>query len=402
MNYNNIVPNISQNSNQAHTQTGTQPQMPMPSQQPYGQPQNYNSNQMPMPSQQPYGQPQNYNSNQMPMPSQQPYGQQGGYPNQMQMPSQQPYGQQGGYPNQMQMPSQQPYGQQGGYPNQSNQMPAQPYSQQNNYPLPYGNQQQPINMPYNSSQPLPPGNHSNREIPAQFSQHAQPMQIFQKYEISPQMAQRLQVLQSFKIVFIFDDSGSMNSTDTGVMTRWEELLQFASASIEVASVFNSNGSDVYFLNRPPMRNVRDSNQLSQYFRDRPQGVTPLTRTVQSVINENPPQALAGKNLLLVIATDGEPTDPYGNPNIPEFKQCLFNRPSNVFSTIVACTNDTNAIGYLNGLDKELPRLDVCDDYRSEFTEIKRSRGPQFPFSFGDYIAKTFIGSIDQDFDRSDE
>ncbi len=253
----------------------------------------------------------------------------------------------------------------------------------NNYPLPYGNQ-------------------NNRETPVQFSQPAQSMQIFQKYEISPQMAQRLQVLQSFKIVFIFDDSGSMNSTDTGVMTRWEELLQFASASVEIASVFNSNGSDVYFLNRPTMRNVRDSSQLSQYFRDRPQGVTPLTRTVQSVINENPQHALAGKNLLLIIATDGEPTDPNGNPNIPEFKQCLSNRPSNVFSTIVACTNDTNAIGYLNGLDKELPRLDVCDDYRSEFTELRSKRGPQFPFSYGDYIVKTLIGSIDVELDRWDE
>ena len=59
-------------------------------------------------------------------------------------------------------------------------------------------------------------------------------------------------------------------------------------------------------------------------------------------------------------------------------------------------------GYLNGLDREMPRLDVLDDYKSEFAEVKRSKGPQFPFSFGDYVAKCFLGSIDPDMDRFDE
>ena len=77
-------------------------------------------------------------------------------------------------------------------------------------------------LPVQPAQPVPPIQPNIK--PSQL------VPIFQKHEINPQIAQKLQTLQSFKIVFIFDDSGSMNSTDTGKMTRWEELLQFASAS----------------------------------------------------------------------------------------------------------------------------------------------------------------------------
>ena len=35
--------------------------------------------------------------------------------------------------------------------------------------------------------------------------------IVRKYEISTLFAQKLQILQSYKIVFVFDDSGSMNT-----------------------------------------------------------------------------------------------------------------------------------------------------------------------------------------------
>ncbi len=104
-------------------------------------------------------------------------------------------------------------------------------------------------------------------------------QTFQKLEINPRMAQRLQALNSFKIVFIFDDSGSMNSVDSGtmpsvnnmMMTRWDELLQFARTSVELACLFSPNGCDIHFLNRPPLRNIRDSNQILNCFSMKPQG-----------------------------------------------------------------------------------------------------------------------------------
>jgi hypothetical protein len=62
-------------------------------------------------------------------------------------------------------------------------------------------------------------------------------EIIQKYEINRTFADKLQMLQGFKIVFVFDDSGSMKNTlddsplnkSSSVMkaTRWDELQYFA-------------------------------------------------------------------------------------------------------------------------------------------------------------------------------
>lgn len=75
--------------------------------------------------------------------------------------------------------------------------------------------------------------------------------IINKHEISLDFAQRIQKLQGFKIAFIFDDSGSMNSTlsesplnnNNTLMraTRWDELKYFATISIEIASLFDTEG-----------------------------------------------------------------------------------------------------------------------------------------------------------------
>lgn len=39
--------------------------------------------------------------------------------------------------------------------------------------------------------------------------------------------------------------------------------------------------------------------------------------------------------------------------------------------------------YLNHWDKQIPHLDVADDYRSERQQILKMQGKDFPFSFGD-------------------
>jgi hypothetical protein len=46
--------------------------------------------------------------------------------------------------------------------------------------------------------------------------------------------------------------------NTGVLkaSRWEELQDFAKIAIDIANIFNEDGNDVYFLNRPAARNVK--------------------------------------------------------------------------------------------------------------------------------------------------
>ncbi len=63
-------------------------------------------------------------------------------------------------------------------------------------------------------------------------------------------------------------------------------------------------------------------------------------------------------------------------------------------TFLACTDDLQAVNYLSQWDKRIPNVDVMDDYRSECVEVHRTRGRNFPFSFGDYIVKSLLGAVD--------
>jgi hypothetical protein len=62
----------------------------------------------------------------------------------------------------------------------------------------------------------------------------------------------------------------------------------------------------------------------------------------------------------------------------------------------------DSINYLNNMDKQIRNLDVVDDFRNEKAEVKARRGPQYPFSYGDYVVKSMIGAIDPSIDRLDE
>lgn len=185
-------------------------------------------------------------------------------------------------------------------------------------------------------------------------------------------------------------------------TRWDELKYFSKISLEIANIFNQEGSDVYFLNRPMARCVRSADDLVPYMVNPPNGYTPLSRVVGTVLNNNSANFLGEKKLLILIVTDGEPTDDMGRADIPGFKRVLQSRPPNVYTTIVSCTDEDDTMAYLNNWDRVLPRLDVVDDYRSEKEEILKVQGRNFKFSFGDYVVKSLLGSIDASLDNFDE
>ena len=57
---------------------------------------------------------------------------------------------------------------------------------------------------------------------------------------------------------------------------------------------------------------------------------------------------------------------------------------------------------MNEWDLKIRNLDVIDDFRSEREEIKKEKGSHIRFSFGDYVVKSLIGSIDPVMDQMDE
>lgn len=232
--------------------------------------------------------------------------------------------------------------------------------------------------------------------------------IANKYEIRPDFCARLRKLEEFSIILIADDSGSMNtqvvnsvsstSAFAPAQTRWGELKEFANIVVEIASLMDRDGIDIYFLNRSPIRNIRHSTDpdLNTGFRAPASGTTPLVSTLNRIYAEKCARNKENK-FLIIIATDGEPDE-----GIEKFKDALKTRPSNTFVSILACTDDERAVDYLNYIDTIIPGLDVVDDYQSELREIRKVQGKDFRFSFGDYVVKVLLGSIDPELDALDE
>ena len=189
--------------------------------------------------------------------------------------------------------------------------------------------------------------------------------------------------------------------------------------VDAAATLDPNGVDIFFLNRGPKRNVRSSNEVKALFRDLPdgnasitiawmitrsliEGPTPIVPKMREIFEEKK-EEIRTRKLLLLIATDGQPTDFNGHAQIDEFRQALCNRQpiDHIPVTIIACTgesanlkrlfdlfdvadqDDRQSMEYLNKWDKEIPRLDVVSDYQTERKQILNCQGQNFPFSFGD-------------------
>lgn len=99
--------------------------------------------------------------------------------------------------------------------------------------------------------------------------------------------------------------------------------------------------------------------------NKPAGFTPMKRVMQRVLAENNKNVIGEQKLLIIIVTDGEPTDDNGKEDIRGFKSALKSRLPHVYTTIVSCTDEDHTMDYLNNWDVTIPRLDVVDDYKNE-------------------------------------
>lgn len=230
-----------------------------------------------------------------------------------------------------------------------------------------------------------------------------------RYEIRADFCAKLRQLEGFEIVIICDDSGSMaNVLDQTPgdpfgkkFTRWDELKHYVSIVTDIAGILDQNGLDIYFLNRPSVTGITHSDQVQPLFQNPPGGYTPIPRVLKQILRDKA-AIIREKKMLILIATDGQPTDEIGNDATKEFFHCLKTRPIGVHVSIIACTDDDSTMKYLNNIDTIIPAVDVNDDYLSEKKEVQAVQGLAYAFSFGDYVVKTLLGSIDLLFDSLDE
>ncbi|MFK0569891.1 hypothetical protein [Endozoicomonas sp.] len=238
--------------------------------------------------------------------------------------------------------------------------------------------------------------------------------LAQRYELSGGAVCKLRQLEDYDIVIVADDSSSMTSLAhevpkdnpyAMVPTRWQELCSRVADIVEFATALDKDGIDIYFLNGGKHLNITQPEEARRLFEKTPNGYTPLKKTYQQVISDK--LRSPDDKVLILVATDGEPNVLKGNrwcKDTQGFIDCLTKRedPARCPTSIMACTDNKEEIGWLNKLDDSAPYLDVLDDYESEKNEVLTAQKNKISFSKGDYIVKTLLGPIDELYDNLDE
>jgi len=221
-------------------------------------------------------------------------------------------------------------------------------------------------------------------------------------EINPSTADDLYgVLTTSKVALLLDDSGSMKTRviDDGasafvaagapVITRWSELEKLAAFLVDMVTATTPEGVDVHFLNRGSVTGVTAAPQLAPLFATGPAGGTPLIGALRRIFDQNLPIAQSGKRVIVVVITDGEPSDGSADDL---FRLLSGQRHDNFHLSIAECNDNEEEMAYLDGWDRRLKNFDNTDDYKMELSRVRAVQGPKARFTYVDYAVKIVLGS----------
>lgn len=221
--------------------------------------------------------------------------------------------------------------------------------------------------------------------------------------------------------WVIDNSGSMQTQDGHriitspnhnklqfvTCSRWKEMVQTVEYHVNMAALIQAP-TTFRLLNHPGQQvgsqifsiattNVATASSISSTTKQstgmidhdmavamnimnqaQPNGVTPLTEHInairQSIENMVPQLYANGQKVAIVLATDGLPTDAYGNSNQftnQQFRDALKSLEGlPVWIVVRLCTDEEAIVNFWNELDAQLEvSLEVLDDYVSEGQEI---------------------------------
>ena len=202
-----------------------------------------------------------------------------------------------------------------------------------------------------------------------------------------------------------DDSGSMNTTvDKTKRTRWDELRDIVKIILQIGTVFDRNGVDVYFLNRPPILKVTDPDAIDESFEEDPYGYSDLATALDYIFGLEVAQSRNDKKLLVFVATDAEPTNASDLKDLFSLKTVMRKkrRSDTTHVMFLLCNDNPECVEFLSKWDRDMDNVDVLDDYRTERDKVRRTRGDTHPFGYGEYILKALLGAVDHKWDAIGE
>jgi hypothetical protein len=238
-------------------------------------------------------------------------------------------------------------------------------------------------------------------------------------------------------IWIIDNSGSMQKTDGHRIistrnreavkmvrcSRWEEISECVEYHIKMAAMIeaptrfrllNDPGTKVgpqqfSVAENPALNPYEVKEALSIMKNTRPGGSTPLTRHILKIHKEvsqmAPALRQAGQKVVIVIATDGLPTDERGhggNQHQQEFVEALRRLEGlPVWVVVRLCTDENDVVSFYNDLDGQLElSLEVLDDFKGESLEV-RGKNPWLNYALPLHRLREF-GHNHRVFDMLDE
>ena len=240
-----------------------------------------------------------------------------------------------------------------------------------------------------------------------FLEHSEILaRIRTQFQVNTVLSEHLLKLYEFEIVFVCDDSGSMKTpVDEKGNTRWSELCAIVKRLLPITLMFDANGVDIYFLNGGKYSKVKNAADVDHAFSRTPGDYTPLVPVLRDIFQSPMAQPGREKKLLVLIATDGAPTDEEGNAEVARL-EALMRDTRNAETTYVSfllCTDEREAVEYLAKWDRMMTHVDVTDDYHTETAKIRHyQNNPNYRFTQDDYIVKALVGSIIPQIDRLNE
>ena len=219
-------------------------------------------------------------------------------------------------------------------------------------------------------------------------------EICYEYEIRPNMAKHLRRLESLKIVFIIDDSGSMKTPIRDEpRTRWAKSCEIVKTLLKFCLIFHPEGVDIQFINGRRFSKVKEHTVVDQIYEKPPTGYTPLVPILEK-INQEHKSHDPNIQLLLFIVTGGQPTDKYGNSDVSAFdnllKMCSKDR---ICVSFIICTDDRQCVAYLDKWDTTMANITVTDDFCIERAKLyERLNQHNYSFTLGDYLVRMLVGA----------
>ena len=128
-----------------------------------------------------------------------------------------------------------------------------------------------------------------------------------------------------------------------------------------------------------------TSDLATHFSTAPSGATPLIGALKSIFDEYSPICEAGYHVLLLVVTDGEPSD----GTVLELKSRLSHKPRDFHISFIECNDNEEEMAWMDSLDGQVHNFHNSDDYRMEMLRVKQQQGQGFRFTYNDYI----IGAV---------